>query len=496
MSSVGDLFVTVPPLTSEYVEVHAAHRPDAVAVVFSGVSYSYARVDQDIKRFTLALRALSMAPGCRVAVSTGHLYLHWLLLLACENLGLATWTFLFGEEEVALRAQLPFADMVISDTPVPEGAARRLFVLSPAWLAQVWAGDPSPYASVGLPVRVDMEAPWRIRRSSGTTGMQKMLPASRRVEEVWLHGFAACVGLTQRSRYAARRHFTVGSIYSCSTLALRLGATVLLDTQSSPLDIFQQFAPTHMRLFQPELVALLEHLPADWQKPHDFTLLVGAAPLTERVWQKTVARLTDQVVYNYNSNECGSICLMRPDGVGTIRPGVEVRIIDEAGKPCPVGVRGQITVRSPSAVGTYMGDPAASQKTFRDGWVHTGDQGVMVGPRQMRIVGRVDDLLNIGGLKLMPGEIEDPLKLRAAIADVGACSIPDEDGLGRLHIGLVRKPGVSAEEAIESVRVTVPSAFGRMQIVFFSALPRTETGKLKRAVMREEIVRFLASRRT
>jgi acyl-coenzyme A synthetase/AMP-(fatty) acid ligase len=493
---VGDLFATVPPLTSEYVEVHAAHRPDAVAVVFDGVSYSYARVDQDIKRFTLAIRGLRMAPGCRVAISTGNLYLHWLLLLACENLGLATWTFLFGEEEIVLRVQLPFADMVISDAPVPEGAARRFFLLSPPWLAQVWASDPSRYASAGLPVRVGMDAPWRVRRSSGTTGMQKMLPASRRVEEVWLHGFAACVGLTQRSRYVARRHFTVGSIYSCATLALRLGATVLLDVQSTPLEIFRQFAPTHMRLFQPELVALLEQLPADWEKPRDFTLLVGAAPLTERVWQRTVARLTDQVVYNYNSNECGSICLMRPDGIGTIRPGVEVRIIDEAGNVCPAGVPGQITVRSPSAVGAYIGDPAASQKTFRDGWVHTGDQGVMVGPRQMRIVGRVDDLLNIGGLKLMPAEIEDPLKAGAPIADAGACSLPDENGIGRLHVGLVRKPGVSAEEAIEFVRTTVPSAFGRMQVVFFAALPRTETGKLKRALMREEIMRFLAARRS
>ncbi len=495
MSAAGDLFATVPPLTSEYVEVHAAHRPDAVAVVFNGVSYSYARVDQDIKRFTLALRALRMAPGCRVAVSTGHLYLHWLLLLACENLALATWTFLHGEEDVVLRVQLPIADMVISDTPVPEGAARRFFMMTPAWVSQVWASDPSPYAGAGLPVRVGMDAPWRIRRSSGTTGVQKMLPATRRVEEFWLHGFAACVGLTQRSRYAARRHFTVGSIYSCATLALRLGATVLLDTQSEALAIFRTFAPTHMRLFQPELVALLEQLPPDWEKPRDFTLLVGAAPLTERVWEKTVARLTDQVVYNYNSNECGSICLMRPDGIGTVRPGVEVRIIDDAGHVCPPGQPGQITVRSPSAVGAYISDQAASQKTFRDGWVHTGDQGVMVGPRQIRIVGRVDDLLNIGGLKLMPAEIEEPLKVGPALADAGACSIPDENGLGRLHVGVVRKPGVSPEQAIEFVRTSVPSAFGRMQVVFFAALPRTETGKLRRALMREEIMRFLAARR-
>jgi acyl-coenzyme A synthetase/AMP-(fatty) acid ligase len=488
--------VSIPPLTSEYIEVHAAHRPTQVAVMFHGQSWDYARFDQDIKRFTLALREFGLAPGSRVAVATRKMYLHWVLLLACENLGLVTWSFLHGEEAEVLRIQLPVADLVISEDPVPSGAARRLQMITESWLEETGRRDPALYAAAGLPLKVAMESPWRIRRSSGTTGQQKMIEASRRVEETWLHGFAGCIDFTQHSRYVARRHFTVGSIYSCSTVCVRLGATVILDTTSDTLEVFERFKPTHMRMFQPELIRLLDEMPVDWQKPLDFTLLVGAAPLSARAWQRTNERLTDRIVYNYNSNECGSICLMRPDGIGTVRPGVEVRIIDEAGRVLGAGETGQITVRSASAASAYLRDDEATRRTFRDGWVHTGDLGTVVGPRQIRIVGRVDDLLNVGGLKLMPAELEDPIRAGAPVADVGVCVIADENGLGRLHIALVRKPEASPEAAVEFVRQTVPSAFGRMHVIFFPRLPRTETGKLRRAEMRSEIVRFLETKRS
>ena len=87
--------------TFDYVRFHAARRPHAAALVHGSRTFAYAEFRRDVAKFTQALRALGLAPGSSVAVEHRHPYVHWLLLLACEQLGLVSASFTAAEGDAA-----------------------------------------------------------------------------------------------------------------------------------------------------------------------------------------------------------------------------------------------------------------------------------------------------------------------------------------------------------------------------------------------------------
>ncbi|HMK68374.1 MAG TPA: AMP-binding protein, partial [Stellaceae bacterium] len=100
--------------TADYVAFHAAERPNAVAIVDPGREITYAQFHSDIGRFVRAVGELGIARGRSVAIAWGDLYSHWLLLIACEQLGIATGTFLFNDGTEDSRL-LETVDLVLSE---------------------------------------------------------------------------------------------------------------------------------------------------------------------------------------------------------------------------------------------------------------------------------------------------------------------------------------------------------------------------------------------
>ena len=177
-------------------------------------------------------------------------------------------------------------------------------------------------------------------------------------------------------------------------------------------------------------------------------------------------------------------------GVGTPDPGAELRIVDAAGVLVPLGVAGRLQVRSGRITPGYLNDPAAAQRADAgDGWFATGDLAVMHGDA-VTITGRENDLIILNGKNHLANEIEAELSTVDGLAEVvvAACGVPDAAaGTERLVVFVEAPDGAPHESLAGAVRATLAARrhLTDVRVVTLPELPRTTSGKLRRAELRD-----------
>ena len=162
-------------------------------------------------------------------------------------------------------------------------------------------------------------------------------------------------------------------------------------------------------------------------------------------------------------------------------PGVELRILAE-GREVQPGVVGEITVRGPTVMRGYFNDPAATARVLSDGWLHTGDLGLMDADGRLQVLERRDDLIVSGGENVYPTEVEAVLLQHPAVADAGVAGLPDADLGARVVAWIVREPGAAADPAdlMRFCRERLAGYKLPREFVFVESLPRNAAGKLER----------------
>jgi len=176
---------------------------------------------------------------------------------------------------------------------------------------------------------------------------------------------------------------------------------------------------------------------------------------------------------------------------GRIAPNVEVRVVDpETGADRAAGQEGEIVVRGPTVMKGYYNDPEATAAAFRGGWFHSGDLGVWTEEGFIFYVGRLKDMLKVGGFNVAPQEIESFLGTHADIHDVAVTGVPDPR-LGEVAVAFVQlKAGASvgAESLIAWCRENLANFKVPRAVYFVDALPyhtAAHGAKLQRHVLRE-----------
>ncbi len=210
--------------------------------------------------------------------------------------------------------------------------------------------------------------------------------------------------------------------------------------------------------------------------------LVNAYGLTET--SSTVAVLGPEDHRTAFSSEDPTV-RARLGSVGRALPGVEVSIRDAEGAVLSDGEVGEIWVRGEQVSGEYLG----RTDTVVDGWFNTRDAGRVDGDGYLFVHGRLDDVIVRGGENLSPGEIEDVLLEHPAVAAAAVVGIPDAEWGERVVAAVVLEPGAEAteEELRGHVRSRLRSARTPERIRVTDELPFSETGKLLRRVLRDEL---------
>jgi malonyl-CoA/methylmalonyl-CoA synthetase len=222
-------------------------------------------------------------------------------------------------------------------------------------------------------------------------------------------------------------------------------------------------------------------------------LVSGSAALPATDHERITAATGQRVVERYGMTETLMNCSVRasgdrrPGAVGPPLPGVELRLVDDAGVPFEDNESvGEIEVRGPNLFLGYLNRPDATDAVLRDGWFRTGDMAVRDADGYVRIVGRrATDLIKSGGYKIGAGEIENALLDHPGVAEVAVTGEPDDD-LGERIVAWVVPDGTAppANELADHVaRLLAPHKRPRV-VHFLKSLPRNDMGKVVKRNLR------------
>ena len=181
----------------------------------------------------------------------------------------------------------------------------------------------------------------------------------------------------------------------------------------------------------------------------------------------------------------------KPNSIGRPAPNVEIRIADEQGRSLPAAEVGEILVRGGMVMQGYWQQAELTRGTLRDGWLRSGDEGWMDDDGYLYLRGRKGDLINVGGLKVAPHEIERRLCEIPGVREAACVGAPDPRGvLGQVVKAFIVADAEPSElEIAERLRRVLPEHELPRLFERVAALPKTESGKIKRAELRAREVR-------
>jgi acetyl-CoA synthetase len=189
---------------------------------------------------------------------------------------------------------------------------------------------------------------------------------------------------------------------------------------------------------------------------------------------------------------CAQIMEIVPGAIGRAVPGHSVEIISEDGQIAKPDELGEIAVKAPDPVMflEYWQNPRATQEKFIGDWMRTGDFGRKDKDGNFWFSGRQDDIIESGGYRIGPGEVEDCLMKHPAVALVGVIGVSDPVRGEIVKAFILPRAGVAADKALEQsiqnhVKKRLEAHAYPREVVFVGEMPRTKTGKILRNKLRE-----------
>jgi long-chain acyl-CoA synthetase len=175
--------------------------------------------------------------------------------------------------------------------------------------------------------------------------------------------------------------------------------------------------------------------------------------------------------------------------IGIPLPSTECKVIDDEGNDLPMGSIGELCVRGPQVMKGYWQRPEATAEILSaDGWLKTGDIGVIQEDGYMRIVDRKKDMILVSGFNVYPNELEDVLATLPGVLQCAAIGVPDEKSGEAIKLFVVAKPGESLtkEQVMQHMHDNLTGYKRPRYIEFRDSLPTTNVGKILRRELRDQ----------
>jgi acyl-CoA synthetase (AMP-forming)/AMP-acid ligase II len=345
------------------------------------------------------------------------------------------------------------------------------------------------------------EDPSDILFTSGTTGVPKGVVMTHGRTLVVSTDWPVMTGLTAGDVYLmVNPYFHMFGLKAGILASVASGATML------PEPVFD--VDRVLARVQDERVTVLPGAPTIYQSILDHpdrgrynlsslrVAVTGAADIPVELIRRVHDELPfTRIVTGYGLTEAGTACGTSEDDdpeaiattVGRARPGFEVRIVAEGDHELPAGEAGEVLLRGGSVMAGYLDDPDETAKALSaDGWLRTGDLGVMDEAGRLRIVGRVKDMFIVGGFNAYPAEIENALARHPAVRQAAVIGIPDER-LGEVGMAFVvtADDTVTAEDVITWSRDQMANYKVPRVVEIVDELPVNATGKVVKDTLRE-----------
>ena len=412
---------------------------------------------------------------------------------------LVTVTDFLGADYVAMLRDSGVPTPALESTVVAAGPATDGTVSWQDFLAR--AGDDALAEAERRRAGVDGDDAADILFTSGTTGAPKgaVMTHGRtlRVATDWV----VMTGLSADDRYLmVNPYFHMFGLKAGILACVASGATMLPEPVFDVDRVLTRVADERITVLPgpPTLYqSILEH---ERRSSVDLSSLRVAVTGAADIPVELIRRVRDElpfevVVTGYGLTEAGTATATSPADdfetvattVGRARPGFEVRIVDVSGNDVGAGEPGEVLLRGPSVMSHYLDDPEATAATLSaEGWLRTGDLGVIDDAGNLRIVGRAKDMFIVGGFNAYPAEIENALLRHPDVSHAAVIGIPDER-LGEVGMAfVVLRPGAttSSDDIIAWSRDQMANYKVPRVVEIVAELPLGATGKVLKDELR------------
>ncbi len=487
-----------PPAPTLLELLHAAPGAHtAIVLPESGVRVTYDDLRAQVMDATRALAALGVERGDRVA-------------LALPN-GLPAIVCFLAASVAGTAAPLNPASREHEFAFYLEDTSARLLILPPDGAAEARraAGSRCPAVTVRTDAagRIRVDAPQRsapvfppaaddvalVLHTSGSTGLPKRVPLTHENLGVSARNITATYALSPvDTSLCVMPLFHVHGLVASVLSTLLAGGTVVVPPRFNPLGFWRTVRDHRVTWYSavPTIHQVLlgrrgNGRPAGAE--HLRFIRSCSAALSTEVMAKLESDFGVPVLEAYGMTEAAhqmASNLPPPErrkpgtvGVGT---GVQISVMDGAGRHLEASQAGEVVTKGPNVTRGYENDPQANASAFTDGWFRTGDQGLIDPDGYLRLVGRIKELINRGGEKIAPLEIDEVLRAHPAVLEAVSFGVPDVTWGEEVAAAVVLQANATEADLVRHCRERIADFKCPKTIHIVDSIPRTATGKIQR----------------
>jgi acyl-coenzyme A synthetase/AMP-(fatty) acid ligase len=476
----------------EKIYARAHRQPDKVAIVHNNSPVSYRVFASAIEASRRYLAAQGLSPAGVAVLPIRDLVDVWRIGLALRGLGVTTLA-VAGRAEIG-GLGLPNIQCVVT-TEAEQSAElqaqcatqrHRLIIIPTSVYDNIERA--SPPALPNLPEALG----GHILLTSGTTGEYKKVLMSplaeasaiawgQRLHNISEHWIANLFGFGNWS----------GAGYKIATRIWDAGGTVVLYQRPNIHESLAYPGINYISAVPKVLESLIAALPEGLRRDDAIRVGCSSAGMSLSLVSEVQRRLTSQLYDSYSSTEADIVALTLVEQPEDLRwrrvvPGRTLQIVDEDGRPVPVGQVGLVRVDVPTGIDGYLHDPEATRMFFRDGFFYPGDLGELRADGRFALHGRSNNVINVNGRKVAAAPIEEALQDKFSVGGVCLFSRPRADGEEIIHVVLETSRSIPLNEVAAALAGVMPYKFV-LRAHFVDALPRTHLGKVQRDVLRQRL---------
>jgi acyl-CoA synthetase (AMP-forming)/AMP-acid ligase II len=469
----------------------AATAPNAPSLRDDAAELTNADLLARVRAASAVLSARGVGPGSVIAVLLPNRVELVIALFAAWRFGAAVTPVnpILGATEASYQVRDAGAALVITDRDDLELGAPLLPLDELAAGEASAAPDAAPLPDSDLALLI---------YTSGTTGNPKGVMLTHANLDAMTASFIEWfdLGPSDHSLLVLPLFHANGTVLGTLT-PLRAGGQVSITGRFSRDRFFsdvERLKPTYFSAV-PAIYQLLSALPQG-SRPETSSLrfaVCGAAPMPAEAITRFEERFGITIVEGYGLSETTTASTINPlDGVrkpgtvGLALPGQRVAVVDESGRPVPVGETGEVVISGPVVMAGYLGKPEETAKTIVDGWLHTGDIGRFDEDGYLQIVDRIKDLIIRGGENIYPKEIENVLYSCDQVLEAAVVGAPHRV-LGEVPVAYVSfRDGSTPDvhELQDRCRAALAAFKRPARITVLDEVPKNAVGKIDKPALR------------
>ncbi|HEY2904972.1 MAG TPA: acyl--CoA ligase [Vicinamibacterales bacterium] len=477
---------------------------DRIAVVLpdAHIRITYGELRAQVQALAEMLAATGIKRGDRVGIALPNGLPMILAFLAASMAGTAApLNPAYKEEEFRFYLEDTAARVLIVPPDGAEAARRaagdRVPVLSidmdaTGRVSLVGATNRRPF----VPPTIDDVA--LVLHTSGSTGRPKRVPLAHANLSISAQNVARSYALTGDDvALCVMPLFHVHGLVASTLATLSSGGTVVVPSKFNPLSFWRTAKDVGATWYSavPTLhQLLLARADPKAGRPAGSEQLrfirSCSASLPPQVMHDLEAAFGAPVLEAYGMTEAAHQMASNPLPPAARKPGsvgrgtdVQVSIMDAAGKHLAAGERGEVVIKGPNVIRGYENNPDANATSFVDGWFRTGDQGVIDADGYLTLVGRIKELINRGGEKISPREIDEVLLAHPQVAEAVCFGVAHPTWGEEVAAAVVLREPVSEADLLAFCRERLADYKRPKQIHITETIPRTATGKIQRGVV-------------